>query len=388
MRGTFERKNGIALIALVVTIIVLLILAGVSITMLTGQNGILNRAKEAKENTEVAQAEEDERMQRYEKIINSYAENLPVGEGTTPYLPNSTFSYKEGDLSTGLVIKDSNDNEYVWVEVPTTIYTKNEYNNNGMNKPNSSSDYNQIEKCLKNYTADYSDANYGDTNLDFLESYQKMLKSVYENGGFWIGRYEAGINVNRTALGEATTIPVVKPNMYPYNYITRNQAQKLSEEMNYDKCTSSLIFGLQWDLILKHIEVKKISIDTEIKSKLKEDSKTIGNYKNNLWDITNPFAKYSNNYGSTFDNCPYKKENSEIVLLTTGADKIFSIMNIYDLVGNVREWTLEFGTEDGPCVSRGGSYPNDGSSDVGSNHVIVSINRGDNDIGFRIGLWK
>ena len=29
---------------------------------------------------------------------------LPTGTGTTPYLPNSTFSKKEGDLSTGLVM--------------------------------------------------------------------------------------------------------------------------------------------------------------------------------------------------------------------------------------------------------------------------------------------
>ena len=118
----YNRSRGITLIALVVTVIVLLILAGISITMLTGQNGILNRTQEAKEKTEEAQAGENKKINEYEDIIKIYETGkLPTEEGTTPYLPNGTFSYKEGNLNTGLVIKDQNDNEYVWVEVPTTI---------------------------------------------------------------------------------------------------------------------------------------------------------------------------------------------------------------------------------------------------------------------------
>ena len=122
LKNIINKRQGITLIALVVTIIVLLILAGVSISMLTGQNGILNRAKDAKEKTELAQKEENEKMQGYEDIINRY-NDLPAKEETKPYYPNSTFGYKEGDLNSGLVIKDSDGNEYVWVEVPTTIYT-------------------------------------------------------------------------------------------------------------------------------------------------------------------------------------------------------------------------------------------------------------------------
>ena len=135
LRNTLRRNKGITLIALVVTIIVLLILAGISIAMLTGQNGILNRAAEAKEKTGVAQEDEEKTLQGYEDIIAQYTGSLPSRAETKPYFPNSTFSYKEGDLSTGLVIKDSNDNEYVWVEVPKTIYDNTTYNNNGANKP-------------------------------------------------------------------------------------------------------------------------------------------------------------------------------------------------------------------------------------------------------------
>ncbi len=71
-------------------------------------------------------------------------------------MPNSTFSKKEGGFEHGLVIKDNNDNEYVWVEVPTTIYDNTTYNNNGAKKPSNSEDYTNIEACLKAYTADYA----------------------------------------------------------------------------------------------------------------------------------------------------------------------------------------------------------------------------------------
>ena len=79
LKNTFKKNKGITLIALVVTIIVLLVLAGISISMLTGQNGILNRAAEAKEKSAAAQEDENEELQGYEKIINLYAENLPMG---------------------------------------------------------------------------------------------------------------------------------------------------------------------------------------------------------------------------------------------------------------------------------------------------------------------
>ena len=42
---------------------------------------------------------------------------------TKPYLPSSDFSVLEGTtLANGLVVKDKQGNEYVWVEVPTNIY--------------------------------------------------------------------------------------------------------------------------------------------------------------------------------------------------------------------------------------------------------------------------
>ena len=388
MKNKFKKNKGITLIALVVTIVVLLILAGISISMLTGQNGILNRASEAKEKTEKAQADEEETIKNYENIMNAYADGLPIGEGTTPYLPNNTFTKKEGDLNTGLVIQDANQNEYVWVEVPTTIYDNTEYNSSGAKKPQNSEDYTNIEACLKEYTANYANSSYSDTNSSFTEQYQAMLKSVYTNGGFWIGRYEAGLEEGKDPRTSYVAISasdkaVIKPNMYPYNYVTRDEAQTLAERMNYDGVTSSLIYGVQWDLVLKFIETKGATA----KANLTSDSTTIGNYSDNLWNITNAKAKYSTDDGDSFTACPYPKTAEKSVLLTTGADTSFSLMNIYDIAGNVHEWTLEFYHTSYPCVIRGGSYDDGGSNVPAENRDGVDTSGYGSIFGFRVGLW-
>ncbi len=436
LRNTLRRNKGITLIALVVTIIVLLILAGISIAMLTGQNGILNRAVEAKEKTGVTQEDESQKLKGYEDTINQYAPssnggstgggyeggnptggNLPTGTGTTPYLPNSTFSKKEGDLATGLVIQDANQNEYVWVEVPTTIYDNTTYNNNGAYKPSNSEDYIYIVACLEAYTDDYENSSYDDENPNFTVQYQAMLKSVYTNGGFWIGRYEAGLEEGknpRTLYTEisASDKAVVKQNKIPYNYVKRDEAQELATRMNYNGCTSSLIFGIQWDLTLKYIEektvelaeeVNKDTVRADIKNKLTSKSTEIGNYYNSAFTLNRgKYAKFgalSNwfdyNYNSESTKNlvaeSQKKEQGSYkngILLTTGATEATNLQNIYDIAGNVSEWTLEFYSNGRPCVYSGGSCCDDGSvypaecRDYNVTSIYSDL------VGFRVGLWK
>ena len=468
LRDTLRRNKGITLIALVVTIIVLLILAVISIAMLTGQNGILNRAAEAKEKTGTTQTEETVKLSVTDALTQGLGSlkdanlktalnnnigagkyeisgdatsgwtvtvngkeykidsagkidgtttgggetgTLPTGEGTTPYLPNSTFSKKEGDLSTGLVIQDANQNEYVWVEVPKTIYTDTKYNTTGTTiKEN---EWEKIRDCLKAYTVDYSNSSYKDTNTDgttYSDDYKNMLKSVYKNGGFWIGRYEAGYEIDESK-GETvryygtdyntehpiTQKVVIKKNAYPYNWVRRDQAQTLAEGMNYTGVTSSLIYGVQWDLTLKYIEEKTVEaveeankdkVRTDIKRDLISDSTKIGNYSNNLWNITNANAKYSTNSGNTFNARPYSKTSGVSVLLTTGADTSFSLMNIYDIAGNVWEWTREFYPTYDLCVVRGGSYYSNGSTYPAKYRYEYYTSRSNNDRGFRLVLWK
>ena len=67
-----------------------------------------------------------------------------------------------------------------------------------------------------------------------------MLKSVYQNGGFYIGKYETGIeDTPRTSNTTLTETPVIKQNAYPYTYVTCSQAQTLASNMEHgDKTTS------------------------------------------------------------------------------------------------------------------------------------------------------
>ena len=394
-----KNRKGITIVALVVTIVVLLILAGVSINLVLGNNGIIAKAKEAK--TKQAEASQND-LKGMNSLIEQMDSTLNGGsndnkeddglgklvndmgtlpEDTTPYFPSSDFKRREKtNTENGLVIEDTEENEYVWVVVPKSLYNNTDYNSNNAKQPSSNTDYANIEYCLQQYTTTYrngtscSDTYVADTaNVGWFENEtaynnlkNSMLKSVYENGGFYVGRYETGIdtatgtnrtsNTDKNSDGKYTmpsTTPVSRADAYPYTWVTRAQAQNLASNVNSGKKTSSLMFGVQWDLVLAFMSKDTAKItSTDV---LTKDSITIGNYYNNLWTIKNANAKYSTNNGSTFTTCqnPFKKESSSKILLTTGADSSFSVQNIYDIAGNVDEWTLEtsFGTS--PTARRG-----------------------------------
>ena len=229
MNKTKKNTRGITLIALVITIVVLLILVGVTIAALSGDNGILTRAKEAKEKTELAQKEEEKTLSNMENILGVYNfKNVNI-EDTNPagVVPENSIVV-EADANKGIVIKDKNNNEWVWVEVPKTIVftgltidsstelTEQNYTDiknkliayAGVYRKGTAT---QNENCTDEWyakdgstlvtasTSNLTEAQKALTNGcgltydEYTTAYRKMLKSVYTYGGFWIGRYEAGI---------------------------------------------------------------------------------------------------------------------------------------------------------------------------------------------------
>ncbi len=354
-----EKYSGITLISLVITIIILIMLAGISISLVLGENGLFNKAKQAKEETEIATVEEQRQFAMAEAAMHfdgkEYKSTYHNEEVTIQIPTGFAVSQVEGEntVDDGLVITDSEGNEYVWVNIPKNV-TEN------------ASNVTEIKNALVEYTKDYREENYDDIWYDgkgrpksssedlndssgcgltceqYKQLYEKMLNSIKENNGFWVGRYETGIN------------SYIKANNDVLTGRTIDQAQNLASNMYSGNLTSSLIFGIQYDLIMKFFEENIKGFSPEILNT--SEGLKLGNYKNNLWSITNPKAKY---YLNDKCNAPYTKKDSIAVLTTTGASEEWKQMNIYDLFGNLWEFTLEsynVGKTSYPVVVRGGSH--------------------------------
>ena len=313
---------------------------------------------------------------------------------TRPYLPTGFTQVKGTTLKNGLTIQDSTGNQYVWVEVPKTGKV---YPTAGLNITEFTTDeYTAIEADLHTYTNDYRNgtsykdeyySEVGLTNDQYTNLKKTMLKSVYQNGGFYIGKYETGIENKPKTSGSADTAPtetpVIKQNAYPYNYVTCSQAQTLASNMESGNYNTSLMFGVQWDLVLKYLETKGTA-----QADLKKDSTSWGNYSNNLWNITNENLKYAPN-GSGWTSATEKaKVSNSGILLSTGASDDFCKQGIYDLAGNVWEWTLEYtAISSGPCAKRGGNYSSSGSYTPAAYRNNDNTTGYGDSIGFRLSLY-
>ena len=403
-----KSNKGITLIALVITIIVLLILAGVAIAALSGDNGILTRAKEAKEKTEQAQKEEEKTLSNIENILGVYNFKNINKSDTNPELavPENSIVL-EDDANNGIVIKDKNNNEWVWVEVPKTIV----FSGLTIDTTGTLTDqnYTDIKSKLITYATIYrkgsasqsyswTDEWYdgcGMTSDEYTTAYQKMLKSVYTYGGFWIGRYEAGIegsieDVSKARTSHSTVTVGTSPkaisqkDAIPYNWIYCGEAQALAKEMTPNSSyTSSLMFGIQWDLVCKFLEVKGGLVIADINS----DSSNWGNYNNAERTVTSGKAKQQ---GTPWTAITEKKTINSSILLTTGASDETKKMNIYDLAGNEYEWTLEHAnsSSDHHCVGRGGGYYDAGSYYPVSYRSYDTTTNSYSTVDFRCVLYK
>ena len=357
-----KSSRGITLIALVVTIVVLIILATVSILAVFGDNGIIARAQTEKDTHEKGKADETNTLDDYASYIGNYLDGkggsagggsdtptnptagttvakpgtwtssqvTPIadGNGGTVPLPNG-FYYVGGDISTGLVISDkqgdtmtasgtSMGNQFVWIPVSSEAdLARTNFDTNGQPTTDApASGGRDIKDCSEPYADGYSTEQ---------TEYTTMKTQVLKYGGFYIGRFEAGVN-NTTLRTKVTTAQTVvcKKGVAPYNYVPWGKAmndasevegesgavylaQNFASQHNYTSVTSTLTYGCEWDAMCRYIGDSQRTTTEKSKPEL------------------------------------------------TGSVSTDVSKNIYDLAGNCREWTME-ADDTGNRVLRGGSY--------------------------------
>lgn len=216
-----------------------------------------------------------------------------------------------------------------------------------------------------------------------------MKASVEQWKGFYIARYEAGTTVARVYNGTNSTSDTVysKKLIYPYNFINWTDAKTLSEGMYTGSSygvTSTLCYGVQWDSIMRFIKnTKNVS-----------DSSSWGNYSNNEFDYEGKYyvEEWTDGKPSTFVSAEWltpetpTKTSGTPTLLQTGACSDNQAKNIYDLAGNVVEWTMEaYGStrvlRSGDCNAVGGGNP------ASCRYSNVPSNSSNNVDGFRPALY-
>ena len=219
----------------------------------------------------------------------------------------------------GVVIEDKDGNQFVWVPVENIADYKRTW-----------------------YTGSNSFSSYSETLPDDEKT------SVERYKGFYIGRYEAGDKEStgttkatfRTSSSDTSNSVTIKADQVPYNYVTRTQAISLAEgfktQQGY-KAKTKLVSSYAWDTTIAFIE------------------KTVNNYGSS--SSQGNYSDTSVTYKDITDESKPEKTKAENSSLLVATGQTTPVCNIYDMGGNVFEWTTEsYSITNFPYARRGGSY--------------------------------
>ena len=389
-----KNKKGITLVALVVTIVVLLILAGVSINLVLGNNGIIAKAKDAE--TKSAEASQNdlkgmnglvsemEGALAGNGITGSGSGNGNTGSGNNFVTKNTEVTYPGGNVwipegfriskdsaSTvqgGVVIEDKDGNQFVWVPVATLAdYKRTAYSTNVATK--------ETDTATNSIKINYSSS----SSEYFKEALPEDEKtSVERYKGFYIGRYEAGDKEStgttkatfRTSSSDTSNSVTIKADQVPYNYVTRTQAISLAEgfktQQGY-KAKTKLVSSYAWDTTIAFIE------------------KTVNNYGSS--SSQGNYSNTSVTYKDITDESKPEKTKAENSPLLVATGQTTPVCNIYDMGGNVYEWTTESCSYSASSYAlRGGCYGNS-FADSPAGYRAYSSDHASGSYGFRLTLF-
>ena len=391
------KNKGVTLIALAVTIVVMLILAGVTISVLNGENGIVKQAQKAKEESKIKELKEKVRIdiagKRVEningelrvsvlkEILDKYFDNVPVekqitsetklkakeeygkyemkisdidvGEITyeTSYtifkdvngeqvpIPEGYIVSENSDeniVNKGLVISDSRGNEYVWISCTVdSSSNKLQYKRTEWGVEKDGTDNSRAikdELTLKDIDVTYSKT---DTDNGINEEISKEIvaqinaekESIKKYGGYYIGRYEVGKD-NKTA--------VIKAEQEPYVNIKWSKAYELAKGIGGGEgATTYLCSSYSWDTAINFIQ-----------------NTTGKNYATSI-------IGFNGNWKSQ----EVKDSSGKVIKPVNTAQRLntgltTALCNIYDMGGNVGEFTTELNPGMSETVVLRGGYSN------------------------------
>ena len=271
-----------------------------------------------------------------EEIDYRYVEGVKIPEG---------FYYVGGSKEEGIVISDvkgddlensKGGNQFVWVPIDGLNIELGRYKfgDNG-------EEINFEDKLMDNYYIEEYVSEYG--NISSKDIYE-FKRSVELYKGFYIARYEASYGLDGkpksiVSKNNASSKPTGEGTLW--NYVTQAEAVEACQKMyeGNEEIQSDLINSYAWDTTILYIQ------------KYGENSE---------YSKQKPLSNVRQNTGTTGDvQC-----------------------NIYDLAGNLREWTTETSTytdiyDDRPCISRGGGYDFSEITSADSRSVDATYANGD-----------
>ena len=245
----------------------------------------------------------------------------------------------------GVVIEDKDLNQFVWVPVAALADYKRTW-----------------------YTGEdpFSDSDYSEA----LPEDEKTSVEKYK--GFYIGRYEAGDKENTEAKtlrssNDVTKTVTIKAGQVPYNYVTRTQAVSLAEgfatKQGY-KAKTKLVSSYAWDTTIAFLQ----KVNSDYGSSSEE-----GNYNDTTFSYTD------------ITGASQTKASNSQVLVPTG--QTTPVCNIYDMGGNVLEWTTEScSSTKYPYALRGGHCAS-GFANSPAGLRYASPDAAYNGLGFRLTLF-
>ncbi len=315
------------------------------------------------------------------KVTNpaSYGENPTAqatadGEGKFFAKPNDA-TYVDGTVDTGVVIRDKNQNEWVWVPVDDasimyqtaeetalagdTGVTTNKYskgdiirgvsrgtpNSGSFREPDILTDKDTDDTAIQaGFTATEDKTALKVMAESLVQDYSDMIESITKYKGFYIGRYELSTKTEngvKVGIEQKDKKSQTETSWYELYKYSKNIAG--SENMK-----TRMIWGCQWDVTCKWLAGHNYDIN---------NSSSWGNYS----DSVSPAN--GGNY------VQYDKKN-------TGSNENWKANNIYDLAGNCCEWTQEANStklragRGGDCTDNGSDNP---ASDRGNGSPGTSI---------------